>query len=296
MVTMVQKTTKSPKRSIPTWAAGLHDRLAQDRPVVVTRADIGAYMADVGTNRDVDSTVKQLQRLGWLVPVHIKGAWAYLPPGEQEITDRYIDLRAWKARDPEAVFALAGEAAAWHLGYLDREFSGPPAVWLPGETRMPFGLRAYVSEVKLGWNADKIKQLVPTTQLLHQRHLDLTKWAGGLPAFGPEALVVQLSTRVKSFRAWADLVSHIEQLADDSDTERLSQLLSGQSRSAWQRAAYLLYCGGHHDDGLALLARRPTPNMLDVVFGDGDNAAVWVPEFRIVDRLIAPLQGKLGKA
>ena len=37
------------------------------------------------------------------------------------------------------------------------------------------------------------------------------------------------------------------------------------------------------------VARRPAPRMADVVFGDGRDA-VWVPQFRIVDRLIAPLQ------
>jgi hypothetical protein len=262
---------------------------------VVTRADIGAYLTEVESTRDVDATVKQLQRLGWLIPVHIRGVWAYLPPGEAEIADRYIDLRAWRARDQEAVFALAGEAAAWHLGYLDREFDGRAAVWLPNETRLPFGLRPHVSELKLGWTAEQSRSLLPATQLLHRRHLDLTKWAGGIPAFGPEALVAQLSTRVKSFRAWADLVPHVEQLAIDCDVEHLSTLLSGKSQSGWQRAAYLLDRGGRHDDGLALLARRPTRNMADVKLGDGPEA-VWVPEFRIVDRLIAPLQRDLGKA
>jgi hypothetical protein len=292
---MVQNTTKSPNRRIPTWATGLHARLAQDRPAVVTRADIGAYLAEAGSTKDADATVKHLQRLGWLVPVHIRGVWAYLPPGEEAVTDRYIDLRAWRARDSEAVFALAGEAAAWHLGYLDREFSGPPAIWLPGETRIPFGLRPHVSEVKLGWSANEIKRLVPSPLLLHRRHLDLTKWAGGIPAFGPEALIVQLSTRVKSFRSWADLVPHLQQLAVDCDIERLSKLLDGKSQSGWQRAGYLLHRGGRHDDGLALVARRPTPHMADVVFGDGHDA-VWVSQFRIVDRLIAPLQRDLGKA
>ena len=292
---MAQNTTKSAKRSIPSWAADLHGRLAQDRPAVLTRADIGSYLADVESTRDVDATVKHLQRLGWLVPVHIRGVWAYLPPGEEEITDRYIDLRAWRARDPEAVFALAGEAAAWHLGYLDRQFSGPPAIWLPAETRMPFGLRQYVSEVKLGWDATVARQLVPSPQLLHKRHLDLTTWAGGIPAFGPEALVVQLSARVKSFRSWADLIPHLDQLAVDCDFARLSALLEGKSQSAWQRAGYLLHCGGRQDDGLSLLARRPRPQMADVVFGDG-REAVWIPQFRIVDRLIAPLQRDLGKA
>lgn len=292
---MAESITKSGKRTIPSWATGLHARLAQERPAVVTRADIAAYLADVGSERDVDATVKHLQRLGWLVPVHIRGVWAYLPPGEEVITDRYIDLRAWRARDPEAVFALAGEAAAWHLGYLDREYPGPPAVWLPGETRMPFGLRPHVSEVKLGWSASDIQRLTPTSQLLHRRKLDLTKWAGGIPAFGPEALVIQLSTRVKSFHAWADLVPHLEQVASDCDVERLSGLLGKKSQSAWQRAGYLLHCGGRHDDGLGLLANRPTSEMPDVVFGDG-NDAVWAPQFHIVDRLIAPLQRSLGKA
>jgi hypothetical protein len=295
MVTVAQNTAKSPHRTIPSWATGLHARLAQDRPAVLTRADVGSYLAAVGSTRNVDTTVKHLQRMGWLVAVHLRGVWAYLPPGEEEITDHYIDLRAWRARDPDAVFALAGEAAAWHLGYLDRQFSGPPAIWLPTETRMPFGLRPYVSEVKLGWSATAIRQLVPTPPFLHKRHLDLTTWAGGIPAFGPEALVVQLSARVKSFRSWADLIPHLEQLVVDCDIEKLSALLEGKSQSAWQRAGYLLHCGGRQDDGLSLMDRRPTPRMADVIFGDGPEA-VWIPQFRIVDRLIAPLQRDLGKA
>ena len=292
---MAEDTPKNPSRTITALTASLHNRLAQDRPPVVTRADISAYLAEVGSNRDVDVTVKNLQRLGWLVAVHIKGVWAYLPPGEVRITDPYIDLRAWRARDTDAVFALAGEAAAWHLGYLDREYFGPPAVWTPSETRIPFGLRKYVSEVKLGWGADEISQLVPTSKLLHQRRLDLTKWAGALPAFGPEALLVQLSMRVKSFRSWADLIPHLQQLADDVDVERLTTLLRKKSQSAWQRAGYLLSCGGRYDDGLQLLNNRPRPNMADVVLGDGPEA-MWVPKFRVVDRLIAPLQRDLGKA
>jgi hypothetical protein len=292
---MAPNSTKISNRRIPSWAADLQTRLAQDRPATVTRADIGSYLSEVGSTKDVDTTVRHLERLGWLVPVHLRGVWAYLPHGQEVVTDRYIDLRAWKARDPKAVFALAGEAAAWHLGYLDREFLGPLAVWLPTEARVPFGLRSHISEVKLGWNADKIQQLVPSAQLLNRRHLDHTRWASGIPAFGPEALVVQLSTRVKSFRSWTDLVPHIEQLGADCDVDRLSMLLGGQSKSARQRAGYLLHCGGRHDDGLEILARRPAPRMADVVFGDGRDA-VWVPQFRIVDHLIAPLQRDLGKA
>ena len=284
-----------PDRRIPGWAAGLLARLARDRPAVVTREDIEADLTKVGSSRHVDRTVRELQRLGWFKPLHVKGVWAYVPPGEEEVIDPYIDVRGWKAREPEAVFALAGEAIAWHLGYLSRAFSGSVAVWIPTNSRLPHGLRTHLSIVTLGWSVDDAPGLGPTTALLHRRRLDARAWAGGLPGFGPEALVVQLSARPSSFRAWGDLVPHLEQLATDCDVDRLVGLLGKQSSSAWQRAAYLLHCGNRHDDGAGLLGRRPMATMPKVQFGEGPTS-VWVPEFSVTDRLIAPLQSAGGKA
>jgi hypothetical protein len=289
-----RKAVRSDRR-IPGWAAGLLARLARDRPAVVTKEDIEADLKESLSSRHVDPTARELQRLGWLQPLHVKGVWAYVPPGEEEVIDRYIDLRGWKAREPDATFALAGEAAAWHLGYLDRAFPGPVAVWTPAKSRLPHGLRAHLSIVTLGWSIDEAPQLGPTTALLRRRRLDTQAWAGGLPGFGPEALVVQLSARPMSFRVWGDLIRHLEQLAEDCDVERLVGLLGRQSSSAWQRAAYLLHCGNRHDDGVVLLGRRPMTNMPKVQFGEGPET-VWAPEFSVVDRLIAPLQDVGGKA
>ncbi|MBI4728401.1 MAG: hypothetical protein HY775_02730 [Acidobacteria bacterium] len=286
---------RNPNRRIPGWASSLLARLARDRPSIVTRDTLATYLVEVKSQREVDRTIDELSRLGWLAPLHLKGTWAYLPPGEEEIIDRYIDLRAWKARDPEAAFALAGEAAAWHLGYLDRAFDGPVALWLPTEARLPFGLRPHVSVVKLGWRTKDAVRLGPTPSLLSRRRLDLTAWAGGLPAFGPEALIVQLSVRPASFRAWADLVPHLDDVAADTSVRRLEDLLEGQSASAWQRAAYLLHSGHRTDEGRTMLERRPRAALPTVQLGKGPDA-VWVREFRVVDRLIAPLQSALGKA
>ncbi len=285
----------SSDRRIPGWAAGLLARLARDRPAVVTREDIEADLMESGSSRHVDQTVRELQRLRWLQPLHVKGVWAYVPPGEEEVIDPYIDVRGWKSREPDAVFALAGEAAAWHLGYLERAFSGSVAVWTPTKSRLPHGLRAHLSIVTLGWSADVAPRLAPTTVLLHRRRLDMQAWASGLPGFGPEALVVQLSARPLSFRVWGDLVRHLEQLVEDCDFDRLAGLLETQSSSAWQRAAYLLHCGDRHDDGVALLGRRPMTNMPKVQFGEGSKT-VWAPDFSVVDHLVAPLQGAVGKA
>lgn len=282
-------------RRIPGWASGLLTRLARDCPKVVTRDDIESYLKEAGSTRHVDPTVRELQRLGWLQPLHLNGVWAYVPLGEAKITDPYIDIHGWTAREPNAVFALAGEAAAWHLGYLDRAFSGPVAVWTPVKSRLPHGLRSRLSIVTLGWSVNDASRLGPTTALLHRRRLDTNAWASGLPGFGPEALVVQLSARPMSFRVWGDLVHHLDQLAEDCDAERLTDLLAKRSSSAWQRAAYLLHCGGRHDDGIAVLARRPMTSMSKVQFGEGPTM-LWVSEFQVADRIIAPLIDTGGKA
>ena len=115
-------------RPVPRWAAGLVARLSQDRPAVVTREDLARYLAELGSVRGVDDTASDLQQLGWLSTLHLKGVWAFVPAGEDRASDPYLDLRGWQAREPNAVFALAGEAAAWHLGYIARAFEGLPAV------------------------------------------------------------------------------------------------------------------------------------------------------------------------
>ena len=131
--------------------------------------------------------------------------------------------------------------------------------------------------------------------LLREKRLDLTEWASGLPAFGPEALIVQLASRPGSFRVWADLVARLDVLVADCDLQRLTDFLFLQSASAWQRAAYLLDLGGRRDDALALLDRRPNDRMPVVSFGNGPTTA-WSATFRVNDRLVAPLQQQLGKA
>ena len=282
-------------RRIPGWAAGLLARLARDRPAVITREDVASELQESNSSRSVDSTVRELQRLGWFQALHVKGVWAFVPPGEDKVIDPYIDLRGWRARESDAIFALAGEAAAWHLGYLDRSFSGSVAVWTPTKSRLPHGLRAHLSIVTLGLDANDAPSLGPSTALLHRRRLDTQAWAGGLPGLGPEALLVQLSARPMSFRVWGDLVHNLETLAEDCDIERLAHLLERQSQSAWQRAAYLLHCGRRFDDGMALMDRRAKKNMPKVQFGVGPKT-VWAPAFGVVDHLVAPLQAAEGKA
>jgi hypothetical protein len=287
-------------RRIPTWAAAIVAGLSRDLPVVVTRDDISERLADAGTDRTVDATISELRRLGWLVGLPVHGVWAFIPPGQESIADPYLGLRAWHAREFNAGFMLAGAAAAWHLGYLDRAPDQPTDIWLPASIRLPDGLRPYVATVHIKWTPEAVSLVKPATGLLIRRKLDIVSWASRLPAFGPEALIVQLATRPSSFLPWADLVAHLDQIVTDCDDDRLASLLANQSTSAWQRAAYLLHAGKEPDRGLHLLSRRPRAPMPKIRFEhpaiDSTSTAVWVPDYHLIDGLIAPLQLVLGKA
>lgn len=286
---------ESSGRPVPPWGAGLVDALSRDRPVVLTRRDLKRYLDETGSSRVVDQVATDLQQLGWLTSLHLKGVWGFVPAGESVRSDPYLDLQGWRARDPDAVFFLAGEAAAWHLGYLPRRFSGPVAVWTSPGDRVPHGLRPYVSQVRVRWSPEDAPRLGPTVELLHRKGLDVTGWAGGLPALGPDALLVQLAVRPTSMRAWGDLVANLDVVAGDCSVDQLSFLLRDQSASAWQRAGYVLHRGGRTDDGLRLLDESPHERMTTAQLGHSDKA-VWSNEFQVNDRIIARVQDLLGKA
>ncbi len=290
-------------RRIPSWASGLIGVLARDTPAVVTRDDIAKLLDELDSDRDIDTTVNELRQLGWLVGLPIHGTWAFIPPGQDIVADDYLPLRAWSASGRHGQFMLAGAAAAWHLGYLDRAPDGRVSVWLPEDERLPDGLRPYVSVTRIRWPKEARQDLGPSAELLVRRKLDIVTWAGGLPAFGPEALLIQLAARPASFRPWADFVAHLTKIVDDCDDDRLIALLTGQSTSTWQRTAYLLHAGGRPPRGIQLFDRRPPRPIPKTSFERRgldrraeDAPALWVPQYSIVDRLIAPLQGLVGKA
>jgi hypothetical protein len=302
-ISAVNSTASSARvdRRIPGWASALVGQLARDRPAVVTNEDIAQRSADLRLDRDAAATIAELRRLGWLVALPVKGTWTFVPPGQASVADPYLPLRAWQARDEQAEFLLAGEAAAWHLGYLGRRSEGRISVWKQANVRLPDGLRPHVSVVSIKWGLAPLADVRPSTAFLARRRLDLVNWSGGLPAFGPEALVIQLSARPASFMPWADLVAHLEQVVDDCDDDKLARLLVAQTASAWQRAAYLLHAGGQPERAMALLARRPAGPMPKVTFEHpsamrGDRRKQWVSQYAVVDRLVAPLQELVGKA
>ena len=283
------------ERRIPGAVAPIVARLTQDQPTTLTRDQLGEYLAETGSRRELESVIRELVALGWLTATPRHGVWAFIVPGEVESNDPYLGLRAWQASDPDAVFALAGEAAAWHLGFIARQYNGPLAVWIPKGTIVPRGLRRHVATVTLGWNADKAPRVGPERAWLLQRKLDITRWSNGIPAFGPEALLIQLGVRPSSFHPWGDIAPNLDALATSCSLTKLLDLVQGQKTTAYQRVAYFLAIAGQSANGDQVLEARPTRTLSHVVLGDGKDST-FSAAHRITDRLVAPFLAQFGKA
>jgi hypothetical protein len=264
---------------------------------VVTRTDVDALLHELGVARGTDEAIGELRRLGWLVHLGIAGTWTFIPPGQAEVVDPYLGLRAWD-RIAAPGFHLCGANAAWFLGYLDRAPDGKAQILLRAGTVLPKGLRASVSTIRLPWSPSP-HALEPTQRFLVRRRLDLVRWSDGLPCIGPEALLAQLALRPASFGPWDDLIAHLPRLVEDTDDGRLIRLLEGSSAAAWQRSAYLLHAGGSPQRGIALLDAAPLERWPVTAFAVGETTnedGLWVPQYELVDRLIYPTQAQLGKA
>lgn len=285
------------ERRIPGWAQGIVAALARDQPKVVTRSDIDELLQETRGTRTADEAVSGLRRLGWLVHLGITGTWTFIPPGQAEVVDPYLGLRAWE-RVAQPGFHLCGANAAWFLGYLDRAPNGKVQILLPPGTAIPKGLRSAVSALRLPLFPER-GAIEPAPKFLLSRRLDLVRWSDGLPCIGPEALLAQLAMRPASFVPWDDLLAHLGRLVEDVENARLAQLLQSASAAAWQRAAYLLHAGGSPERGIALFDAAPFERWPVTSFAIGataDDDGLWVPEYELIDRLVYPTQLQLGKA
>ncbi len=285
------KPAPSASRPIPRWAAGLLAELSQTVPAVLTLERVKETLCTVGSTVSPESAVRSLVRLGWLEGVGLRGVWEFLPPGVEHRADPYVALRAWRALEPNSDFCLAGDNAAWHLGYLSR-VPERVTVWLKPRATVPKGLRGKVETVRTRFSLEttNLRRLHPSGALLTKRRLDLIAWASGLPAFGPEALLVQVAQRPASFHAWVDLTEKLGELARDIEMVQLSELIKASTNGARQRAAYLLHLGGR-GEWRELLPENPQP----VEFGE-EGPAKWHAETAVNDHLLHALVGANAKA
>ena len=268
---------------------------------MVSLTDIEERLRRIDLRRDAGVVVGELQRLGWLRRTGVRGAWAFLPPGEDQLIDPYLDLRGLQATQPGRRFFLSGDIAAYHLGLLDRR---PESLqlWLPNTANasaLPHRLRTTMATVTLPFPDDP-ELLSPSRAQYRALRLDRLRWASGFDAFGPDALLGQLACRPSSFASWFDLTNHLDALTRDIEPDRVARLLRTAPGSAWQRAAYILDTAGDATSASELFAVRPPVNLAVTHLGQRDSTPtrdrVWSADYNVIDSLLRPLLNAVGKA
>lgn len=215
-------------RDIPSTLAPLLELLELEQPQVVTTADVRTMAAKAGVDWPVDLVVRRLRERGWLLDLQTRGAWEFAPAaraGALGAGDPMIELRAVLRKNPDAPLAVGAESAAYRLGLSSRR-PGREVIGAPKEARLPRALRQF-----------RIARWTP-------RHVDRRD---GLPVWTVEALLAFMASQPASYHDWPNVGEWIAAAADGVTVDDLRAELSGRSRPAWARAAYLLDRGGRPD-------------------------------------------------
>ena len=168
---------------------------------------------------------------------------------------------------------------------------------MPDGVIAPFALRDRLSVMRLGWPGTMSDAVRPTAEFLKRRKFDPFTWSARLPAFGPEALLVQLAIRPSSFVGWVELALRFDRFCASIDPAKLLQLLAGQNMSVWQRMAYMLHVGGNRGASYDVVQAYPSRKLSHVVIRANARSfvtfdpreSIYNGRFRVTDRVLVPL-------
>ena len=265
-------------RSIPKTLAPVLEELELDQPRVVLLADLEGILGRLGEADATDSApdvAYELQRRGWLGRLRTQGAWEFYPAsraGAIGSGDRFIELRAFRRRDPAWPGALAMESAASVLGLAQR-LPDREVLALPQDER-------------------------PPAALSHWRLVRLTLPEAGmtvvddLPTWNLEGLLAGIALRPSGYRDLAGLGQWLVTATAHIDAGRLIACLEDSPAAARQRAAYLVEAAGRREMVEAILPKQP---LRPAWFGDRRPGGRFDPVTMVNDTGLAPyLSGGAG--
>jgi len=256
-------------RSVPSRLAGVLETLELDQPRVVTVTDLNNIATASALAMSGAELGYELHRLGWLLPLRTRGAWEFAPAaraGRYPAGDRYIELRATRATNPEFAGMLAMESAAVLHG-LARYVPEREVLAIPRGNRVPKALRNW-RVVSITLPGD------PTTVM------------DGLPVWRIEALLAGMALRPDAYGAWRSVAQWLPRAVAQTDPAQLAALLDGASRAGWHRACYLLARGGRADIGIEFLTKAPSGRG-PVYLGPRNQSGRFDVRFEVIDSVLA---------
>ena len=261
--------TVNESRPIPSRLAPVLEALELDQSRVVTADGLAHIARDQGVDIDGLQLAYELRRLGWLLGLRTKGAWEFVPgarAGRFGAGDRYIELRAALAVDPEFQGALAMESATVARGLAGR-VPDREVLWMPPGHRAPKSFGDW-RVVRLPVRDDRIA------------------YVDGLPTWRVETLLGGMARRPDGFHDWPNVGEWLTRAVSQVDAESVARSLEGAPRAAWQRASYLLAMGGEEAAGFELFEHAPLGRG-PAYLGPRQRKGKFDRRFEVVDSVLA---------
>lgn len=218
-------------RSVPSSLAPIIEELELRQPKLVTKVNLADLINDRGLDLRSDDVAHRLQMQGWLLSLKTKDAWEFAPAsraGRIGSGDPFIELRATIHHRPELPVAVAYESAAWLHGFSRR----PPekeVISIPANIDPPPALKGFRITHIRGQNAPV--------------HIDQ------LPIWSIDTLIVLMSERPMSYRAWPTVMEWLREATARVDHDLILKELSDRGLATWARTGYILEAGGSEDLG-----------------------------------------------
>ena len=224
---------------------------------VVTLADIEAVSDGIPAAR----IAKTLRERGWLEPLSARGAWM---PARWSYcrTVGFENLLARLRTHPDTSAAIAGRSVMEVAGWLKRPTA--LAIGMPPGELVPRCLQSY-------W----LHRWSPSTPL------DTVE---GLPVWSPAIIVAYMAAWPAKF-GFEDVGEWLPTLCAALDLDALRGELTGQPRSVWMKAAFVLWRAGRGEAAAVIARAAPASGRGPYKFGVrtqrwGGKAH---PEFDVVD-------------
>ena len=230
-------------RSIPKTLAPVLEELELDQPRVVLLTDLESILDRLGAADGAISApdvAYELQRRGWLGRLRTQGAWEFYPAaraGAIGSGDRFVELRAYRRRNPTWPGALAMESAASVLGLAQR-LPEREVLALPLDHRPPAALSQ--------WRLVRLE--LPEAGLTT---------VDDLPTWNVEGLLAGIAKRPSGYRDIAGLGQWLATATERIDPDRLVACVAGAPTAARQRAAYLVGVAGRPELVEVILPNAP---------------------------------------
>ncbi|MDB5073023.1 MAG: hypothetical protein JWM87_4134 [Candidatus Eremiobacteraeota bacterium] len=211
---------------------------------------------------------RDLQRLGWLLPLRTKGRWEFAPgarAGAVPSGDPFVELRATLQRRDLPV-ALAYDSAAWLQGLSTRQPNKHVLATYPSQRKLPPALSDF--RVTRIWGALEPDQ---------KDHL---------PVWRVPTLLAMMAIEPHYYRDWPNVMEWLEEAFRRSDAADLERELDKAPNTARIRLAYLADRADFKDVANQLMQSAQPHGV--TYLGRDRTRARFVREYNLVDSLLVP--------